>query len=159
MRGCPPSVVMPHPTDTNGQTSFVIPLRTSPAATIRPLSRRHIAIFLRPAVKSRPARRHFAECPRKSRHAPCCRPLAVPSGMRGCPRPLSCLTQLSQTVRPLLSFRFARLLPQQSARFRSDILQYFSAPAVKSRPTRRHFAECPRKSRRAPCRRPPPFWH
>ena len=48
VRGRPPSVVVPHPTDTPGQPSFVIPLRVSPAATIRPLSRRHIAIFLRP---------------------------------------------------------------------------------------------------------------
>ena len=29
------------------------------------------------------------------------------------------------------------------ARFRRDILQYFSAPAVKSRPTRRHSAQIP----------------
>ena len=45
---------IPDSSDTPGQTSFVIPLRTSPAATIRPLSQRHIAIFLRPRLQVAP---------------------------------------------------------------------------------------------------------
>ena len=62
VRGRPPSVVMPHPTDTPGQASFVIPLRVSPAATIRPLSQRHISPPP-PSSRAQPARRHSAQIP------------------------------------------------------------------------------------------------
>ena len=74
LRGRPPFVVIPHPTDTPGQTSFVIPLRVSlPQQSAR--SRSDLQYFSAPAVKARPTRRHSAQNPPRPLLSSACRPL------------------------------------------------------------------------------------